>query len=164
MKTRLLIIFGIVLAVVISGAVYATNFENADADDINKGIGKTEIWEPGPTDGFTPTEIPIHANQDANELPSYVDAKSFGSIVIPANAVKLSSNELDRTLEELRNSGLPTVMSAIDYETGVIAIWTPDLTLGNKYQAELGDVPFVLLYEEAPPRWEHDGPEPEPEK
>ena len=95
-------------------------------------------------------------NQDANELSSYVDIKP--SIVIPENAVILSSKELDRTLDELRQSGLPIVMSAIDYDVGVIAIWTPDLTIGDKFKAELGDVPFVLLYEEAPARWETGDP------
>ena len=111
---------------------------------------------PEPTDGFTLTEMPFHENQNANELPSYVDAKS--SLIISENAVILSSKELDRTLDELRQSGLPIVMSAIDYGTGVIAIWTPDLTSSEKFKAELGDIPFVLLYEEAPHRWETGDP------
>lgn len=157
-KTTYLILLAIA-AVATSGVIFATSAMSAD--DVNKGIGETEIWEPGPEDGFTPTEMPFYENQDANELSSYVDAKS--SIVIPENAVILSSKELDRTLGELRQSGLPTVMSAIDYETGVIVIWTPDLTLGDKYKEQLGDVPFVLLFEEAPPRWEHGDPSPEPE-
>ena len=109
-----------------------------------------------PIDGFAPTKMPFHENQNANELPSYVDVKS--SVVIPENAVILSSKELDRTLDQLRQSGLPIVMSAIDYDTGVIAIWTPDLTLSDKFKAELGDIPFVLLYEEAPPRWKTGDP------
>ncbi|QMU53589.1 MAG: hypothetical protein GKS07_00870 [Nitrosopumilus sp.] len=155
-KTKKYLSLFAVMAVVISGGMYVTSFENADADDINKGIGKTEIWEPGPTDGFTPTEMPYFENQNANELKSYVEKKS--TIAIPENALILSSKELDRTLDELRQSDLPIVMSAIDYDTGVIAIWTPDTTIGEKFKAELGDVPFVLLYEEAPARWQHGDP------
>lgn len=145
-----------VLAVAISGVAYTTSFENVDADDVNKGIGTTEVWEPGPTDGFTPTEMPMFENQNANELPSYVEVKS--TMIIAEDATILSGKELDRTLDNLRQKDLPIVMSAIDYDTGVIAIWTPNLTVGEKFKAELGDVPFVLLYEEAPPRWESGDP------
>lgn len=143
----------------IGGTVFTTSSVTVDADDINKGIGKTEVWEPGPTDGFTPTEMPFRENQDANELPSYANAKA--SIAIPENAAILSSKELDRTLDELRQSGLPTVMSAIDYKRGLLVIWTPDVTIRDQYREQLGNVPFVLLYEEAPPRWYHEGPVPE---
>ena len=164
MKTRLLIITGIIIAVAISGALYATSFDNADADDIHKGIGKTEIWEPGPTDGFTPTEIPAHQYQEAQERPSYTEALSSGSIVLASESPKLSDKQLDNVMDELLHSELdrfilPIASIAIDYDRDILVLWTPDLTIGNKVKAIVGDVPFVLLYEEAPPRWEHDGPE-----
>lgn len=149
----------VVLAVAIGAGTFAITINTVDADDTNQGIGKTEIWEPGPTDGFTPTEMPDHEYQNANELPPYVEAKS--TMVISENAVILSSNELDRTLDKLLQSGLPIVMSAIDYDTGVIAIWTPDVSIGDKFKAELDDIPFVLLYEESPARWDNDGPQEE---
>lgn len=107
-----------------------------------------------PINGFTPTEVPLHENQEANELKSYRDAKSSGTISIPtAKSPHLSDKDLDELLDKLRRSGLPIAMSAIDYGVGVIVIWTPDLGIGEKFKTELGDVPFVLLHEEAPPRW-----------
>ena len=168
MKSRILILLGIILTVAIGGTAYTTNFENADADDINKGIGITDVWEPGPTDGFTPTEIPLQKYQDANERSSYADALSNGSIVIASVSPELSDKQLDDVMDKLLYSEfdrfiLPIASIAIDYETGTLVLWTPDLSIGNKVKTVVGDTSFVLLYEEAPPRWEHDGPEPEPE-
>lgn len=40
-----------VVVVAVSGAIFTTIFFIADADDIHKGIGQTEVWEPRPTDG-----------------------------------------------------------------------------------------------------------------
>lgn len=102
-----------------------------------------------------------YENQDATELSSYRDIRS--SIQIDKNATILTAKELDKTLAELRQSGLPIVMSAIDYEKGVIAIWTPDNSNKEPFKEYLGNIPFVLLYEEAPPRLENGHPEPLPE-
>ena len=119
LKTKYFMLIAVTVVAASTG-VYTISLESVDADDINKCIGKTEVWEPGPTDGFTPTETPFYENQDANELSSYVEIKP--TIEIPEDAVILSSKQLDRTLDELRQSDLPTVMSTIDYETGVIVI------------------------------------------
>ncbi|WP_182126525.1 hypothetical protein [Nitrosopumilus sp. b2] len=128
------------------------------------------IWEPGPEDGnyyAEKEEIPLRQYQDANERPQYVDALSSGSVVLPDKSQKLSDRELDDMMDGLFSHGLdhnelPIASIAIDYERDILVLWTPDLTIGNKIQELIGDMPFVLLYEESPARWEHDGPSPEP--
>ncbi|AJM93096.1 hypothetical protein [Nitrosopumilus piranensis] len=128
------------------------------------------IWEPGPEDGnyySEEYEKPLRQYQDANERESYRDVLGDGSIVIPAQPSNLTDTELDVAMDGLYSHGLdhtelPIASIAIDYKRDILVLWTPDLTIGNKVQELIGDVPFVLLYEESPARWEHDGPSPEP--
>lgn len=129
------------------------------------------VWEPGPEDGNYYSEkedIPSSQYQDANERKSYRDALSRGSVVLPADSPKLTDKELDDLMDGLFSHGLdhtelPIASIAVDYERDILVLWTPDLTIGNKVQELMDDVPFVLLYEESPVRWTHDGPLPEPE-
>ncbi len=129
------------------------------------------VWEPGPEDGnyySEDDEIPLQQYQDANEIKSYRDALTSGSIASLAGSPKLSDRELDDAMDEIVDSELdrfvlPITSIAIDYERDTLVLWMPDLTIGNKVQAVIDDVSFVLLYEEAPARWTHDGPEPQPQ-
>lgn len=129
------------------------------------------MWEPGPEDGnyySDEQEEPSRQYQDANERESYRDALASGAIVFFAEPPKLSDNELDSVMDkllysELDRSVLPIASIAIDYDRDTLVLWTPDLTIGDKVQEVIDDVSFVLLYEEAPARWVHDGPKPEPE-
>ncbi len=129
------------------------------------------VWEPGPEDGNYYSEkedILLQQYQDADERKSYRDAVSRGSIVLPADSPKMTDGELDDLMDGLFSHGLdhtelPIASIAIDYERDILVLWTPDLTIGNKVQELMDDVSFVLLYEEAPARWTHDGPTPEPE-
>jgi len=143
MKTRLLIILGIVLAVVISGAVYATNFENVDADNINKGMEKTEVWEPGPIDGG-PVYIPEKL-YDANENSKYA--------TIEKSSVRydVTNDQLKENFELMRNSKLGITTLAIDYDRNMLVIYSPDTTLDTKIQSVIGDFPYVLIYEQEHP-------------
>ena len=130
------------------------------------------MWEPGPEDGnyySEKEEILSQQYQDANERKSYRDALSDGSVVLLDKAPKLSDDELDDVMDRLSNTGLdhtelPMASIAIDYQRDILVLWTPDLTIGDKIKAIVGNTAFVLLYEEAPVRWEHDGPPPEPEE
>ena len=130
------------------------------------------VWEPGPEDGNYYSEkedIPLQQYQDANERKSYREALANGSVVLPTDSPKLTDRELDNLMDELFSHGLdhtelPIASIAIDYERDILVLWTPDLTIGNKVQELIDEeAPFVLLYEEAPVRWTHDGPTPEPE-
>jgi len=130
-----------VMAVVIGGGVYATSFENANADDKNKGIGTTEIWEPGPEDGIT-FESPRPF--DANKRSEYRNLEKS------SEKYDLSDAELLVNLEKVRESGLPIVYAAIDYNRGVIVIFTPSaesLAFDNK----LLDIPYVIVAEDWDP-------------
>ena len=129
------------------------------------------MWEPGPEDGnyySDENEGPLRQHQDANERKSYVDALTDGSIVLSTGYPKQTDRELDVLMDGLFGHGLdhtelPIASIAIDYERDILVLWTPDLTIGQKVQELIGDdaVQFVLLYEEAPVRWTHDGPPPE---
>jgi len=143
MKTRLLIILGIVLAVVISGAVYATNFENVDADNINKGMEKTEVWEPGPTDGG-PIYIPEKL-YDANENSKYATMEKSSV------RYDVTNDQLKENFELMRNSKLGIITLAIDYDRNMLVIYSPDTTLDTKIQSVIGDFPYVLIYEQEHP-------------
>ena len=129
------------------------------------------VWEPGPEDGnyySDESDEPLRQYQDANERESYRDALSSGTVVLPTELSNLTDKELDDIMNGLYSNGLdhtelPIASIAIDYEREILVLWTPDLTIGNKVQELIGDMPFTLLYEEAPPRWTHDGPIPEPE-
>jgi hypothetical protein len=116
-------------------------------------------WAIMPTDGFTPTEAPPRMN-DITRDSDYTKTRDSGNMQINNKSeLVLSEKELDTKLESLRMAGLPVVSSGVDYDLGVIVIYTPDPTQIDLFQAQLGNTPFVLLYEESPPRWEHDGPE-----
>ncbi len=151
--------------------VYVTNGETNQCTTKITAPPADYIWEPGPEDGnyfSNENEEPLQQYQDANERESYLDALSGGSFLLPAKSPKLTDRELDDIMDSLFSHGLdhtelPIASIAIDYERGILVLWTPDLTIGNKVQGLIGDVPFVLLYEEAPARWTHDGPSPEPE-
>ncbi|MCE2507021.1 MAG: hypothetical protein J4F36_11280 [Nitrosopumilaceae archaeon] len=120
---------------------------------------------PGPETGFTPTEIPDREYQDAQERTDYAEALAKGTIDSTISSPKLSDKELDAMMNkliysELDRSILPIASIAIDYEAGRLVLFTPDLTIGDKIESVIGDTPFVLLWEQAPPRWEHGDPKP----
>ena len=139
-------------------------FENRIKSLENKGF--SSMFKPGSEDDFTPTEIPTQAYQHADERPDYLKAKLNGSITLPSKYPELTDKQLDDMMNKLFDLGLdyfelPIASIAIDYDRDILVLWTPDLTIGNKIEEVVGDTAFVLLYEEAPPKWEHDGPEPE---
>ena len=150
--------------------IYVTNGETNQCTTKTTAPPADYMWEPGPEDGnyySDEHEEPLRQYQDANERKSYLDALAGGSVVLPADSPKLIDRELDDLMDGLFSHGLdhaelPIASIAIDYDRDVLVLWTPDLTIGNKVQELIGDVPFVLLYEEAPVRWTHDGPPPEP--
>jgi len=156
------------------GKTYKVYVENGMTDRCTTKLTSPPadyIWEPDPEDGNyysdEKDEIPSRQYQDANERESYRNALDSGSIVFFTEPPKLSDRELDGVMDELLHSELdrsvlPIASIAIDYEKDTLVLWTPDLTIGDKVQKVIGDVSFVLLYEEAPPRWTHDGPAPEP--
>lgn len=139
-------------------------FENRIKSLENQGFGS--MFEPRPPDGFTPTEIPVRAYQHADERPDYVEAKLNGSITLPKESPALTDKQLDDLMDklvysELDRFELPIASIAIDYDGDILVLWTPNLTIGNKVKEIVGDTAFVLLFEEAPPRWETGDPEPE---
>jgi len=155
------------------GKTYKVYVENGRTDrctTVQTAPPADYVWEPGPEDGnyySDEPEEPLRQYQDANERESYRDALNDGSIVLSSESSQLTDRELDDIMDGLFSHGLdhtelPIASIAIDYERDILVLWTPDLTIGNKVQELIGDVPFVLLYEEAPVRWTHDGPEPGP--
>lgn len=155
------------------GKTYKVYVENGNTDECTTKLTippADYIWEPGPEDGnyySDEPEEPLQQYQDANERESYRDALDDSPIVLPSEFPKLTDRELDDIMDDLFSHGLdhtelPMVSIAIDYKRDILVFWTPDLTIGNKVQELVGDVPFVLLYEESPARWEDDGPSPEP--
>ena len=154
--------------------VYVTNGQTNQCTTTTVAPPAGYMWEPGPEDGNYyhldhAKEEPLRQYQDANERKSYLDALSDDSVVLPIDFPKRTDKELDDSMDGLFGHGLdhaelPIASIAIDYERGVLVLWTPELAIGDKIQELMGDdvVPFVLLYEEAPARWIHDGPLPEP--
>ena len=157
--------------------VYVTNGETNQCTTKIITSPAGYVWEPGPDDGNYYSDghgERLRQYQDANERQSYQDALESGFIVLPIDFPELTDGELDNSMDNIFSHGLdhielPIASIAIDYERDVLILWTPDLTFGNKIKNLVDDVSFVLLYEEAPVRWTHDGPpplmpEPEPQQ
>ncbi len=149
----------VVLAVAIGAGTFALTTNTVDADDTNKGIGTTEIWEPGPTDGFTPTEKPDRMYAVA-ETNSYKSIKDSGNLDI-RNEIEyqLTDEQFDIAIEKIQDGELPVVYSAVDYNGGYLVIYSPNSNLGDKIESIIGtEIPYVLLFEEAPARWSTGDP------
>ena len=152
--------------------VYVTNGDTSQCTTKITAPPVNYVWEPGPEDGnyYSKAEdAPLRQYQDANEIKSYRDSLSSGSVASLAESTKLSDRELDDAMDELvyselDRSILPIASIAIDYKRDILVLWTPDLNIGDKVQEVIGDVSFMLLYEESPARWTHDGPEPEQDR
>lgn len=144
-----------VLAVAFGGIIYTTNFDNVDADSINKGIGTTDVWEPGPTDGFTPTDAPQRTN-DARLSNEY----DRNNPVLTKNTV--TDAELKEKFLALRQAKIGITSMSIDYDIGQLVLYSSDLTIEKNIKAIIGDFPFVLIYEEEHPlrNSNRDGPPP----
>jgi hypothetical protein len=140
MKTRLLII-PIIAVMVVGGAIYAS-FENVDAGNINKGIGKTDVWEPGPEDG--PVSIP-EKMYDARLVTEYRNSNPI------THKNNVTNDQLKEKLELVRNARIGIVSSGIDYDIGQLVFYAPDFTIEQDIKNILGNFPFVLLYEEQSP-------------
>ncbi len=142
-----------IATVATSGTIFATSSMSADADDINKGIGETEVWEPGPEDG------PNVSNDRQGDANLYSEYKEIAKPT--AQLSDLSNQELRNSLSKFEQSGLPISTQLIDYDLKRLVFYSPDLSIKDKIAEIAGDTPFVLLYEEAPPRWEHGDPKSE---
>lgn len=134
-KTKFLMMF-VVTAIAATSGVYTIGFVEADADDINKGIGTTEVWEPGPDDGITfDRERPF----DANKRAEYRDLEKSQT------RYEISDSKLLVDLEKIRNSNIPIVASAIDYEIGLIVIYSPETILDSDIESVIGETPYIVI-------------------
>jgi len=98
--------------------------------------------EPEPTDGLILTEASPRMN-DITRDSDYTKTRDSGNMQINNKSeLVLSEKELDTKLESLRMAGLPVVSSGVDYDLGVIVIYTPDPTQIDLFQAQLGNTPF----------------------
>lgn len=144
MTTKTKYMFVLMALAIAGGAIFAIDplAMTADADDKNKGIGETEIWEPGPTDGSADGYVPDRL-YDARDVSAY-DAQ------FDADAGERNSFSKDLLLEKfdmIRGSDVPLTAVAIDYEIGQLVLYAEDLTIEKEIEAVIGDFPYVLLYE-----------------
>lgn len=134
-----------IAAVTTGGVLLATNVTTVDADDINRGIGTTEVWEPGPEDGDTDT-TPIRPF-DANKRSEYreLEKPAMTSFAPP------SDTELLDKLERIRDSNLSIGYSAIDYENGLVVIYSPETDIHEKIESVIGNTPYMIVQKDMDP-------------
>ena len=130
-----------IAAVATSGTIFATSSMSADADDVNKGIGETEVWEPGPETTQGNDELKDRPF-DANKRAVY---RGMEKSLVQSN---ISDSVLLENLEKIRSSDIPLVASAIDYEKGAIVIYTPEPNLDSKIKRIIGDIQYIVIERE----------------